>query len=397
MSLAPWPVALQPWNQLIFPPPPDGLVEAPMSITRARSIPGVARALQLIAGMARQMPLDDVRGYEYLPRPRLLEQPDPDVARSWWVGVQIEDYLINGNALHYVTSYDRDGWPASVAWLPADWCSIVVDPSDNVISYWYQGHELDSSRVVHVKRGAHRWTPQRGVGVVEQHLESLGRVSDEERYESKTMKHSGVPSVAVIAPNPHLTQTEANNAKDAWEEKFDGPERRPAILPHGTQVIPLSWSPKDSEMTEARKQSLTDLANMFNLDGYWLGAPAGSFTYRTPGPMYLNLIRQTVNPILEDFEGTWSSRWLPRGRQVRFDRTPVLKDDLQTMIATMAAATKAKLLTQSEARVILGYTAEVPAELKPQPVPPALAAAAAADPDDDPALDQVDDDEQEEA
>lgn len=395
MSLAPWSAALQPWNQLIFPPPPDGLVEAPMSVTRARAIPGVARALQLIAGMARQMPLDDVRGYEYLPRPRLLEQPDPDQARAWWVGVQIEDYLVNGNALHYVTSYDAEGWPASVAWLPADWCSITVDPSDNSIAYWYQGNELDDRRVVHVKRGASRWTPQRGIGVVEQHMESLGRVANEETYESKTLKASGVPSVAVITPNSDLSTKEAVNAKDKWEEKFEGPERRPAILPHGTEVIPLSWSPKDSEMTEARKQSLNDVANMFNLDGYWLGGPAGSFTYRTPGPMYLNLLRQTVNPILEDFEGTWSGRWLPRGRQVRFDRTPVLKDDLPTMITTMAAATKAKLLTQSEARVILGYSADVPAELKPQPVPPALAAAnAAATDDDDPGV-QVDDNQEE--
>lgn len=378
MSLAPWPIATQPWNQVIFPPPDGGLVGLPMSVTRAKSIPGFARGLQLIAGMAKQMPLDDVKGDQILPRPRLLEQPDPDKARAWYVGQQIEDYLVNGNAVTYTTAFGRDGWPAAGVWLPADSVLLTVDPRDRSLRWWYGGTELDPARVIHVQRGAHPLMPERGIGVVEQHLLSLERVADEETYESKTMKSAGVPSIAVIANSAEVSQTLIDEAKDSWEEKFGGPVRRPAILPAGTQVIPLSWSPKDSEMTEARKLSLTDLANMLNMDGFWLGAPAGSFTYKSPGPMYLNLIRQTVGPILEDFEGTWSSAWVPRGRRVRFDRLAVQKDDLPTMITAMGAATGGKpVLTQSEARVQLGYSEEVPAELKPKPVPPALAAAAA--------------------
>ncbi|GAB3750070.1 phage portal protein [Microlunatus parietis] len=382
MSAMVWPIATQPWNRVIFPAPTDGLVGLPMSVTRAKSIPAVARALQLIGGMARQMPLNDMKDDEFLPRPRLLEQPDPDQSRAWWVGVQLDDYLVNGNALCYVTARDRDGWPAAVSWLPADWTTVTVDPADGSVSYWIGGTELDGDRVIHVQRGAHPLMPQRGIGVVEQHMMSLARVADEEAYESDVLNGAAVPSVAVITPNPHLSTTEAQEAKDVWVEKFDGPARRPAILPAGTQVIPLSWSPTDSDLVEARKLSLTDVANMFNLDGYWVGAPAGSFTYRSPGPMYLNLIRQTVGPILEDFEGTWSAAWLPRGRRVRFDRIAVLKDDLPTMVTALNTATGGKaVLTQSEARVYLGYSANVPAELKPKPVPAALAAAAEQDQD----------------
>lgn len=376
MSLAPWPIATQPWNQVIFPPPDSGLVAMPMSVTRAKSIPGLARGLQLIAGMAKQMPLDDVKGDQILPRPRLLDQPDPDKARSWFVGQQIEDYLVNGNAVTYTTAFDRDGYPAAGVWLPADSTTITVEPRSRSIRWWYGGIELDQSRVIHVQRGAHPLMPERGIGVVEQHLLSLERVADEETYERKTLNQSGVPSVAVIAPNAEVSQTVIDEAKEAWEEKFGGPVRKPGIFPAGTEVIPLSWSPKDSEMTEARKLSLTDLANMLNMDGFWLGAPSGSYQYKSPGPMYLNLLRQTVNPILEDFEGTWSAEWLPRGRRVRFDRMAVLKDDLPTMITSLHTATGGKaLLTQSEARVNLGYSADVPAELKPQPVPAQLAGA----------------------
>ena len=55
--------------------------------------------------------------------------------------------------------------------------------------------------------------------------------------------------------------------------KFSGPTREPVFLPNGTAVIPLAWSPTDTQLAEARHMSLLDVANMFNLDGYWLGAP----------------------------------------------------------------------------------------------------------------------------
>src|SRR5690349_16989579 len=95
------PIIAQPWNRVIFPPP-DAPASLPMTASRARGIPAIARVLQLISGVIRQMPLDDYRGVEPLPRPRLLESPDPDVARSWWVGNQVDDYLLHGNAVHYV-------------------------------------------------------------------------------------------------------------------------------------------------------------------------------------------------------------------------------------------------------------------------------------------------------
>lgn len=342
---------------------------------RAMAIPAVGRAVGLITGMVKQMPMNDYRDKDKLARPRLLQQPDPDVSRSWWVEQQITDYLMHGNAVHLVTSRDADGYPATVVWVPAAWITITRLPGGD-LRYWVGGQELAPGRpddVVHIKRGADPDAPWRGWGVVEQHLASLRRVADQERYESSVLRDSAVPSVAVITPNPDLSTTEAAEAKESWMEKFAGPKREPAILPSGTTVLPLAWSPNDTQLQEARKLGLLDVANIFNLDGYWLGAPAGSFTYRSPGPMYINLMRQTIGPIVEDFEGGWSPVWLPHGRTVKFDRQAVLGDDMSTTIGYLGSAVKNKIMTQSEAREYLGLSPELPAELKPQPVPAALA------------------------
>lgn len=350
------PVTAGAGSRIVFPPPGGGVgISAGPFVwdaSSARRIPGVGRALGIYAGMLKQAPLDAWRGVQELPRPRLLERPDPTNARSWFVQVQVEDYLLNGNAVGLVTARGADGWPAAASWVPAVWCYVQWTPGQPA-EYWVAGRKLPREDVVHVKRGADRLYPVRGVGVVEEYLNTLDRMALEEEYERSALAHGAVPSVAVIAPNPGLSQPEADAAKLSWMEKYSGANREPAILPGGTQVIPLGWSPSDNQMTEARKMSLTDVANMFNLDGYWVGAPAASMTYRSPGPMYLNLLRTSVEPVAVDFEDVWSDAWLPRGTKVRFDRQMLLRDDMQTTVATLVQATGAPIMSVDEARQYL--------------------------------------------
>ncbi|MFT4295633.1 MAG: phage portal protein [Micropruina sp.] len=368
----------QPWNHVIFPSAGSNWdVYGGMTAARLKAIPAVGRALALIGGMSAQMPLEDMRGDTILPRPRLLDAPDPDRPRSWFVGLQVEDYLVHGNAVCLVTARDAEGWPAAVVWVPAQWVLVTQQP-DGRVDYWVNGQHLNTADVVHVRRGADPFNPVRGIGVLEQYMLPLRLINEQDTYQRTILREAAVPSVAVIAPNPDLDQDEADKAAERWVEKYSGPVRRPAILPAGTVVTPLSWSPNDAQMVQAREASLKDAANMLNIDGYWVGAGAGSYTYKSPGPMYLNLLRQTVSPILADFEGAWSQAWLPRGRRVTFFRREVLADDMSTAVAWVSKAITAKIITQSEGRVLLGFSADVPDELKPKPVPAALAGAAPA-------------------
>lgn len=320
----------------------------------AMRIPSVERAVSLYSGMVKQMPMDAYRGSDPLPRPPLLSRPDPDNARSWFVHVSVEDYLLNGNAIAYVTQRGADGWPRSLVWLPASWVYIEWLPPDlSSANYYLLGAQLNYDDVVHVKRGADRFYPVRGVGVVENQLDTLDRVAMEEEYERSALAGGSVPSVAVITPTANLTQDVADKAKAAWVEKFGGPVREPVVLPNGTQVVPLAWSPTDSQLQEARRQSLTDVANMFNLDSYWLGAPVAGMTYRTAGPQYQQILRTSLEPVLADFEDVWSWEWLPRGQSIRFDRNQLLRDDLTTTANALSVLVGAGIITAEQAQSYL--------------------------------------------
>ena len=350
----------QPWNHVVWP---GDVAWAPPAyvwdVASALRVPAVSRATALYSGLIRQCALDAYRGSSPLARPRLLDRPDPTRPRSWWVGVQVEDYLWHGNAVHVVTDRNAEGWPSAVAWVPAAAVSFRHAPGEP-IRYWVGETEVPTDDVVHVRRSANRWNPEVGVGVVEQHLATIDRVALEEEYERSALTRAGVPSVAVIAPNPSLSQEEADDADDRWAEKFA--VRKPVFLPQGTQVVPLGWSPSDAQMVEARKASLTDVANAFNLDGYWLGAPMSGLTYRSPGPLYLTLLRTSLEPVLADLEQTWADAWLPRGQAVRFDRLQLTRDEFGSAIDALAKATAppqsapdlGPILSVEEARLYLG-------------------------------------------
>lgn len=363
----------------LWPPvvDPATLSRQVWDVSSARSLPGVGRALQLYGGLISQCGLDQYRGDELLkPRPPLLQLPDVNLrARSTFVRVHVEDYLLHGNAVHLLTMRTNDGVARGARWFPAHMWH-VADPTtteDGGVDYYLNGRKVPREDVVHVQRGAAEGAPWRGVGVVEEHLKTLNRAGLEEAAESKNLTGGGVPSVAVIAPQATISQEEADAAKDTWEEKFVGPGRRPAILPNGSQVIPLSWSPLDGQMIEARKLSLVDMANAFGLDPYWLGGQSSSHTYKSPGPMFLTLLRTSLEPVMSDLELVWSLAWLPHGRSVRFDRLALTRDDFATEVATGVQAVGAGLLSPEEWRIRQGLPTEPEfGELK-KPVPAAPA------------------------
>jgi len=342
----------------------------------ALGVPAVSRCVQLYSGLVRQCAMDSYRAGQPLPRPALLDAPDPLNGGPWFVGVNIEDYLLNGNALHLVTARGADGWPLAVTWFPSIWWHVQWNPPDLAnVSYFLMGGQVDPADVVHVKRGADRFYPVRGVGIVEQNLSTLNRVSMESQYEATALSGGAVPSVAVITPQPVLNQDTADDAKERWMDKFGGPVREPVFLPNGTQVIPLSWSPTDTQLTEARKQSLTDIANMFNVDGYWLGSPVAGMTYKTSGPQYQQILRTSLEAVMADFESVWSKAWLPRGQTIHFDRNQLLRDDLGTTATALSTLITAGIMSAEEARSYLALPAGAP-DQPPAPQPQVVIAAA---------------------
>ena len=361
----------------------SGLLIEPRKLSRqvwdaqtARSIPGMGRALG-VYGMLATIDLDGFTqtradGRKSLKplslAPRILDRPDPDMAKSTFVRSHIDDYWLNGNAVSLVTVRGADGWPLAGRYYPAWRWGImpdVRDPDTEFPAYTLDGVPVRPADVVHIQRGADPDCVYRGVGVVEQHLRALNRIGLQDAAEAANLADRGMPSVAIITPNVEVDPAANDVVADAWVQRFSGPSPKPGIFPKDTQVVPLSWNPNDSQMVEARQMSLTDTANLMNLDPYWLGAPGSSHTYKSPGPMFLSLLRTSLEEVASTFEDVWSWCWLPRGQKVRFDRTQLLRDDLGSMLQAFTTGS-AYFPDKNEPRAYMGFPT-LPDDAFPKP------------------------------
>lgn len=346
----------------LWPPVVD-----PATLTRqvwdsvtAQQLPAVGRAMALYGGLISQCDLDQYDGpTPVTPRSDLLENPDPILqAACHFVRVHVEDYLVHGNALHLISSRDDQGRARRTTWFPANEWSVDASAGRGYVDYYLNGQKIARREdVVHVRWGYAPGEPWRGWGIVERYLNTLDRVGLQEAAERNALRNGSLPSVAVIAPQKNLTQDEADEAATAWEKRFSGSSRRPGVFPYGTEIKPLSWSPEDQQSTLARQMSLTDVANILNLDGWWLGAPTASHSYKSPGPMFLALLRTSLEPVMKDLEGIWSANWYPGQRKVRFDRNQLTRDDFATSLETLGKAVAAGLMTAEEARLYMGWPA----------------------------------------
>lgn len=339
----------------------------------ARRVPGVGRALA-IYGLIGSMPMCAYRGPDPLPMPRLLDQPDPteDGGPPLFIRDHVTDYLLHGNAMHVITARDQYGWPLAVRYIPAELWTLTCDPLGGNRQYWVAGTEVPPEDVIHVRRGTDPYCPARGIGAIEEYLGTFDRAAKQEQYENDSLTHGAVPSAAIIAPQANLTQTQADDAGAMWDQMFQ--VRRPGVFPKGTVVQPLSWSPSDQKLNEARQLTLTDVANAFNLDNYWLGAPSSSHTYKSAGPLFDSLNRISLLPVYTDLQEVWGRRWLPRGQRIRFDQKAITADDLANTIPWMVPAVNNGIWSVAEARTYMGMAPDNPdLERAPQPVqvPPA--------------------------
>lgn len=370
------------WSTGMTSPPawvdPKRLSRQVWDAQSAKSIPGLGRALG-IYGMVAQCAIQHQRtapgapgnSREELGLTRFLQRPDPDMALPTFIGAHVEDWLLNGNACHLVTVRNAEGLPAAVRWYPSHRWGIQEVDGQPV--YQLDGQEVDRDDVVHVRRGVDPNFIHRGIGVVEQFLSTWNQAGLERAAQSEMLANRGMPNVVITQPpNSEFDQTNADAVAEKWESRFGQQTGRPGVFPNGTTVTPLSWNPSDQELVAARGMTIKDMANATNLDAWWLADSGGSHQYKSPQPMFLTLLRTSLGTMLRTFEDEWSFRWLPYGRGVTFDRLELLRDDLQTMVATFAKSSSKTLFPDpNEPRRYMGFP-ELPDDAWPAP-PPQLA------------------------
>jgi HK97 family phage portal protein len=133
------------------------------------------------------------------------------------------------------------------------------------------------------------------------------------------------------------------------------------------EFTPLSWSPSDAQLLEARKYTIHEIALIFGLDPTWLGAAQTSRVYSNVEQEGINLVRYSVAGWLTRLEQALSAA-LPRGTYAKANTDAIMRADTLGRYQAHEIGIRSGFLTRDEARDLEErppLTAGQRAELKP--------------------------------
>jgi HK97 family phage portal protein len=213
------------------------------------------------------------------------------------------------------------------------------------LEYSIGSMRLGSRDLIHFK-GPCEPGAVRGLGVLENHLNTLN-LAEEQSRQARSISQHGVPTGVLTTSNPDASQDDMRAAKSAWLESQR--DRTIAALGPTIEFTPLSWNPEELQMVEARRFTLSELELIFQLPVGWLGGAHSSKTYSNLEADAINLLKFGLQPDVTQFEQTLTLA-LPRGTCARAHLDSILRADTMTRYQAHAIALANGFKTKDEVR-----------------------------------------------
>jgi len=310
------------------------------------SIPGLWRGVTLIADTIGALPIHAYRGDQRIePMPPILERPYPNETRIETMSAIAASLVIHGNYIAVLGDIGANGYPESL--YPVSASRVHVDRIEGRLSYKINDELFDVENVMHIKNFA---MPGQivGIGIVAAQRQGIGSALAMQEYAAKYFDGGAQPTGILYSDNADLSQDEADMLKAVWMRHYGGTSREPAVLNASTKFEQLSDNAKDSQLVESREFSLTEIANMLGLPGYYLGAPNSSRTYSNVEQEQLQFLRG-ITPLLTRIESAFTDL-LPRGQYAKFNTDALLRSDTLTRYQAHKIALESGFLTVDEVR-----------------------------------------------
>lgn len=322
----------------------------------ALGVSSVLSAVSLLADSVAALPM---RAYEidrngkrtHVPLPELLANPDPASGTDSFefVHTTMASLTLHGNAYIHI---DRDRSGKAIGLVPLHPYQMQVLPTGDQISrrYLHLGNEMDAENVLHIRT----FTPPQslvGVSPLIQSRNLVGLSLAMDRHLSQFYAEGGTPS-GVLSTNQKLTLDQARTIQGTWEATHRR-HRRPAVLSDGLNFQPITTSAADAQMIQSREQLIRDIARIYRIPSYLIGATGDGQTYQNVEQASLNFLTFTITPWIRRLEIAFS-KILGPNLDVVFDFTSLLRTDSMTRARVNAMNIQAGAMTPNEARQTVG-------------------------------------------
>ena len=245
----------------------------------AMRVTAVYACVRLIAGAIASLPLAVYRrtddGRERVRNDLwwlLNEQPCPTVSAAVFWEYLLAQMLLSGDALAEI---ERGRGGAIRGLIPLDSRAVGIRNVSGRLRYEFfrDGQWLgrDQDDILHIPGFGFDGT--RGMSVIRHAArEAIGLALAAEAFSSRFFASGAHPDVALKVPGK-MTQEQIDNLRRIWASKYGGAHNAslPIVLTEGTDLKEVTLSAQDSQLIEARRFQVADIARAFGVPPHMVG------------------------------------------------------------------------------------------------------------------------------
>ena len=280
--------------------------------------------------------------------PAIFLDPSGTVTAYELIHQTVTSLALHGNAYIYV---DRRGDGTPIALTPLAPSNVdVVSLNMQTRTYTVSGQPVPQENMLHIRW----WAPPQavvGISPIEEQKTTIGLALAMERHLAQFYAEGGTPS-SVIETDNEMTAQQAKVLRETWFDQHNR-RRRPAVLTGGMKWRPVTASAADMEINATREQQVLQVARIFRVPSYLIGAKGDSQTYANAEMAGQHFVTYTLMPWLRRLEDAFSGL-LTRPNFVRFDVDAFLRADTLSRLRAYQLAVMTGIRTPNECRVTEG-------------------------------------------
>ncbi|WP_349346504.1 phage portal protein [Priestia megaterium] len=193
-----------------------------------------------------------------------------------------------------------------------------------------------------------------GVGVLKRGKTILEQALSEMNYTSNIYKNGAMP-LGILKTASRLNQPAIDRLRESWASLYGGAKNsaKTVILEEGMDYQALQLNPEELQINETKKNTNSEICKLFGVPESMITTAANK--YGSIGQNQLNFLKQTLAPIIRDFESAYDQYLLTEeekanGYQFRFDTSELLRATEKERIEAIGLGLEKGLLTINEAR-----------------------------------------------
>lgn len=196
-------------------------------------------------------------------------------------------------------------------------------------------------------------------GVLDLNSELLELALRQQRYSSSILENGSLP-LAVLQVPTKLTEKAMNNIKNSWVRNYQGGNNagKTVVLEEGVEYKPVSLNPNELDLTSGKKDTMSDIARLFNIPESMINADANK--YNSNEQNNIHLLQYTLSPIISVIETAFERSLLleeekENGYRIQIDTSSILATTEAEKIKSTNEALKGGIISINEARRRHGY------------------------------------------